>query len=936
MAGIPFQPSAGNQTTGENTGTIISSPTGVGGIGGSFMTPWGGYTTPLPTVGGSGFNSGGTLVGGSGFNSGGTSANPYIGGGGNSGGGSSHIIQSTPTNQAQVQAEFASSGTSQTQQFLNSQAANSTGGQYVTPAESAAILGNSTGIGGNYNASQFQANQTNFSSQAASAVGYSPFVSSAGSQVVSNYTLNSDGSVTENGITYSGKSIIPGTGKTANQIQQEGFKEARSQGINQMGNYSIKYTQISQPHPNNFSVSLTPSAILNSSQLANEYKPQQYYLPGTNNPTAKWLGSELSIVFTAIQNELPIKSPVQFNETAGTVSYGFGVSNPFTGKTLGKYWSADQVSNAVESVGQSLGGAGWSLGGTVPKAAPIGKFVGGEVGTFVGDFVPKTPLQATVVGGLGILSGGSLGFTGKEIGQGIISAVGTGEAINPSASISQRIAGGVNAVAGLYGFNSEIGSEAMRIDLNSLKESSPTYEFYVKGGTSERPIISGIARRNAGDLQQNTAVLFNVEDIGNKEFQISGGKAITNLLQGETRVKGFSLTPEVTEIGVQKFTFSGEAQDVTEAANFDIGGFLKSVKSPETVTFAKIEALRFPLGENDALLKSASVSVAKPYADFPELYEFVGAKVPKEYLSKIGEDVFIENIEKGQIIVTPSYGNPFLKVPFSDFKTLGVIKDLTKATEEEGFSSGATYFVKPSNVASSVAINVENELSEASINSALGKLGSNTLKAVPIFPFLNQNLPSVVGIYKEDYFKAPQTYSRPQTILSYKNKQTFSPSFSFNIERVSGNAISKNLIQRPIQGSILQQGNLQRVINIQIQGSESVLKNVSRTKNVQVNQQATPDFIPQFDFDFNQKMRYYQGINGAFHQGKGSSQRRTGKSNSYIYAPDFSSKIFGFRLPKGTTDLQIKRLAQNPFSGLGSRPQLPLNFPIVSARRSRR
>jgi hypothetical protein len=75
---------------------------------------------------------------------------------------------------------------------------------------------------------------------------------------------------------------------------------------------------------------------------------------------------------------------------------------------------------------------------------------------------------------------------------------------------------------------------------------------------------------------------------------------------------------------------------------------------------------------------------------------------------------------------------------------------------------------------------------------------------------------------------------------------------------------------------------------------------------------------------------------GSFFQGKRSSQRRTGKSNSYIYAPDFSSKIFGFRLPKGTTDLQIKRLAQNPFSGLGSRPQLPLNFPMISGRRSRR
>jgi len=46
-------------------------------------------------------------------------------------------------------------------------------------------------------------------------------------------------------VTYHGKAIVPGTNKTANQLQNETFAQARTQGINKRGTYSatINYTQ---------------------------------------------------------------------------------------------------------------------------------------------------------------------------------------------------------------------------------------------------------------------------------------------------------------------------------------------------------------------------------------------------------------------------------------------------------------------------------------------------------------------------------------------------------------------------------------------------------------------------------------------------------------------------------------------------------------------
>ena len=878
MAGIPFQPSAGNQTTGENTGTIISSPTGVGGIGGSFMTPWGGITTPLQG-GGSGFNSGGTVVGGSGFNSGGTSANPYIGGGG---GGSPHITQSTPTNQAQVQAEFASSGTSQTQQFLNSQAANSTGGQYVTPAESAAILGNSTGIGGNYNASQFQANQTNFSSQAASAVGYSPFVSSEASNPSSpsqlNYTLNSDGSVTENGITYSGKSIIPGTGKTANQINQEGFKEARSQGINQMGTYSIKYTQTQETQKNPSNVNVKPSINLGLTGgtisaspgffegIKNEIQNQGFFPTILNeagygiSDVLNWKpfgGESYQTQATSNLGRLipqiavysnPITAPV-FAVGTGIASYttpGGNVERLEYAQNLNKaYGISPEISHAISNVIPGLQGAAGILGGfseAMPILTPESKVLG----------ISKMP----VLGEEG-------GFTQAETNVFVKTQV-------------PKFFGGTTDINSLLKIQTIYPEEESQIGISGVKGVSS-----VDKGSVIMP--GGISDVKIGDLYSINAKIYS----STAKLEGMGGEYESTEYLG------------VTSSQKLKNSFGLNIPEGTyEPLNPSATDFSKALSNPEKVYFTGSLTGK---GENPFIFRGGSYSISGGEAEnFLGSYE--GAIFQNKIISPGENPSEVLNGAKGRGI--PSSSNFF--------------QDLYSAQE-------ATEITKALTVAET-----SKPVQKAMEDFSSFKESADTLRSgLPI----GGSLFAGKGQYEITQYESPrltpiQTKSVQGSIINSIDLQPQIQNF--------GQIQPQSLLQRQIyQSSQLQrQGQLQHslqnqyIIQGQIQGQLQRQRQITQQQSEQIN------------FNFQQgavsNMKIMIPSFAIPHRGKTSQKQKTGKSNSYIYAPDFSSKIFGFRLPKGTTDLQIKRLAQNPFSGLGSRPQLPLNFPIVSARRLRR
>jgi len=69
--------------------------------------------------------------------------------------------------------------------------------------------------------------------------------SSSGGGSSSTVNVLKSGGVKSGNVTYHGKAIVPGTNKTANQLQNETFAQARTQGINKRGTYSatINYTQ---------------------------------------------------------------------------------------------------------------------------------------------------------------------------------------------------------------------------------------------------------------------------------------------------------------------------------------------------------------------------------------------------------------------------------------------------------------------------------------------------------------------------------------------------------------------------------------------------------------------------------------------------------------------------------------------------------------------